>query len=196
MQGKNRRALRYLTASASGLFLLWFAASLWFFCLMPTPAPPAVDAVVVLGGASDERLPVAQELAAAQLAGHSAAGPGKPPVLVLSWTDTPGNSATDSLCNATPFPQQSLICFRPKGMDTRSEAAAVGKLAEANGWRSVAVVTSSYHVPRAGKLMRQCTAAEVSMVASEPSMDSLRWLRRFVIEGAGLIDVSLRPECV
>ena len=93
------------------------------------------------------------------------------------------------------FPQQSLLCFRPEGMDTRSEAAAVGKLVEANGWHSVAVVTSSYHVLRAGTLMRQCTSAEVHMVASKPALDSLQWLRRFVIEEGGLIDVNLRPEC-
>lgn len=188
-------ALRYLAASASALFLLWFAASLWLFCLMSTPVPPAVDAVVVLGGISDERLPVGQALAAGQSAAQSGAGHGGPPVLVLSRTDSAANSAADSLCKETPFPQEALVCFRPEGMDTRGEAAAVGKLVAANGWRSVAVVTSSYHVLRAGTLIRQCTAAEVSMVASKPTMDSLRWLRRFAIESAGLVDVLLRPEC-
>lgn len=116
-------------------------------------------------------------------------------MLVLSWTDTRGNASIDSLCNAASFPQQSLLCFRPEDMDTRSEAAAVGKLARENGWRSVAVVTSSYHVLRAGTLMRQCTAADIHMVASKPALDSLQWLRRFVIEEAGLVDVNLRPEC-
>jgi hypothetical protein len=33
------------------------------------------------------------------------------------------------------------------------------------------------------------------MVASHPDLSPLQWLRRFVIETGGLIDVSLRPEC-
>ncbi|WP_120520430.1 YdcF family protein [Arthrobacter celericrescens] len=189
MQQKNRRPLRYLSAGAAGLFVLWFAVSLQLFCLVSTPAPPPVDAIVVLGGSSGERLPAAQALETAQ------AGRGAAPVLVLSWTDTPGNASIDALCNTASFPQQSLICFRPEGMDTRGEAAAVGKLAKENGWQSVAVVTSSYHALRAGTLMRQCTSADVHMVASEPALDSLQWLRRFVIEEAGLVDAILRPEC-
>lgn len=201
MQQKNKRRLRYLSAGAAGLFVLWFAVSLQLFCLVSTPVPPPVDAIVVLGGSSDERLPAAQaletaqDLAARTPAAQTQAGRSAVPVLVLSWTDTPGNASIDALCNAASFPQQSLICFRPEGMDTRSEAAAVGKLARENGWRSVAVVTSSYHVLRAGTLMRQCTSADVHMVASKPALDSVQWLRRFVIEEAGLVDVNLRPEC-
>ncbi|WP_115788787.1 YdcF family protein [Arthrobacter silvisoli] len=196
MQQKNRRLTRYLSAGAAGLFVLWFAVSLQLFCLVSTPVPPPVDAIVVLGGSSDERLPAAQALETAQaLAAQSRAGQAAAPVLVLSWTDTRGNASVDALCNAASFPQQSLICFRPEGMDTRGEAASVAKLAKENGWHSVAVVTSSYHVLRAGTLMRQCTAADVHMVASEPALDSLQWLRRFVIEEAGLLDVNLRPEC-
>jgi hypothetical protein len=33
------------------------------------------------------------------------------------------------------------------------------------------------------------------MVASHPGLDLGQWLRRFVIETGGLIDVSLWPEC-
>jgi uncharacterized SAM-binding protein YcdF (DUF218 family) len=183
--------LKYLSAGVLALFVLWFAVSLQLFCLVTTPDPPSVDAVIVLGGSSDERLPAAESL------GASAAGSalGQAPVLVLSWTDTPGNASADAPCNIASFPRQTLVCFRPKGMDTRSEASVVGELVRANGWKSVAVVTSSYHVARAGTLMRQCTSADVHMVGSRPSLDSLQWLRRFVIEGAGLIDVNLRPEC-
>ena len=69
------------------------------------------------------------------------------------------------------------------------------RLIEANGWKSVTVVTSSYHVTRAGRLIGQCTTAEVQMVASHPALDVGQWIRRFVIETGGLIDASLRPEC-
>lgn len=144
-----------------------------------------MDAVIVLGGASDERLPVAELLADS----------GDAPVLVVSRTDTPGNASADALCRDTPLPSASLICFRPEGMDTRGEAVAIRQLVAVNGWDSIAVVTSSYHVARAGLLMGQCTDASVAMVSSAPKLDSLQWLRRFVIETGGLLDVNLRPEC-
>ena len=57
------------------------------------------------------------------------------------------------------------------------------------------MVTSSYHVTRAGRLIGQCTTADVQMVASHPDLDFVQWIRRFVIETGGLMDASLRPEC-
>jgi uncharacterized SAM-binding protein YcdF (DUF218 family) len=174
------------TATLLGLFGVWFIACLSLFYINPPTSPPSpVDAVIVLGGSSEERLPVAQRLAAEAGA----------PVLVVSWTDTPGNRSADALCREASFPSASLVCFRPSGMDTRSEADVIGKLVEANGWTSVVVVTSSYHAPRAGSLIQQCTHATVNMVASRPNLHPLQWLRRFVIETGGLIDVNLHPEC-
>ncbi len=165
---------------------MWFTASLLLFCLT-SPASPAssVDAVIVLGGSSGERLPVAQRVAMEAEA----------PVLVVSWTDTPGNISADTLCREATFPSSSLVCFRPADMDTRGEAEVIGKLVKANGWTSIAVVTSSYHVPRSETLIQQCTDATVTMVASKPDLDSVEWLRRFVIETGGLMDVNLHPEC-
>jgi uncharacterized SAM-binding protein YcdF (DUF218 family) len=183
---KGTIAVKIVTGTLLGLFAVWFTACLLLFDVY-LPAVPAshVDAVIVLGGSSAERLPVAQRFAADSGA----------PVLAVSWTDTPGNLASDTLCREAVFPSPSLVCFRPPGMDTRGEAEAIGKLVRSNGWTSIAVVTSSYHVPRAGTLIRQCTDARVSMVASEPKLDSLQWLRRFVIETGGLLDVNMHPAC-
>ncbi|MGK3958315.1 YdcF family protein [Arthrobacter sp. R4] len=186
MQLKGTIAVKILAGTLFGLFALWFTACLFLFCFNSPGSPaPRVDAVIVLGGSSEERLPVAQSFAAD--AGE--------PVLVVSWTDTPGNVSADNFCRGTSFPSSSLICFRPVGMDTRGEAEVIGKLVKANGWTSIAVVTSSYHLPRSGTLIQQCTDAKVNMVASKPDLDSFQWLRRFVIETGGLIDVNLHPEC-
>jgi uncharacterized SAM-binding protein YcdF (DUF218 family) len=183
---KGTVAVKIVTGALLGLFAVWFTVCLFLFNL-DSPAAPAshIDAVIVLGGSSAERLPVAQRLAADAGA----------PVLAVSWTDTPGNLTADTLCREASFPSSSLVCFRPPGMDTRGEAEAIRKLVKSNGWSSIAVVTSSYHVPRARTLIEQCTDARVSMVASEPRLDSLQWLRRFVIETGGLLDVKLHPEC-
>ncbi|MEE2568501.1 YdcF family protein [Pseudarthrobacter sp. J64] len=186
MHQKRTAAAKALAYGLSGLLTLWFIAAIFVFCLN-TPGPPVepVDAVVVLGGSSAERLPAAELMA----------DYGQAPVLVLSRTDTPGNASADALCRDASFPNPSLVCFRPVGMDTRGEATAIAGLVRANGWSSIAVVTSSYHVARAGTLIGQCTDASVAMVATEPDLDSLQWLRRFVIETGGLLDVNLRPEC-
>jgi uncharacterized SAM-binding protein YcdF (DUF218 family) len=168
-----------------GAVILWLIISVQLFVNVDPLSVHRTDAVIVLGGASGERLPAAQKF-------QRDLGV---PVLVLSHTDTPGNKAADELCNTALFPSPDLICFRPGDYDTRGEAEAIGKLVRANGWNSITVVTSSYHLARAGRLMEQCTTADVQMVASHPDFSLGQWLRRFVIETGGLLDVSLRPEC-
>ena len=179
------RRVRWVLAAVSGAVLLWLVVAVQLFVNVDPLRVHPTDAVIMLGGAASERLPVAQQLQ----------GELEAPVLVLSHTDTLGNAAADDLCNSAAFPRPGLVCFRPTGMDTRSEAAIIADLAAANGWTSVAVVTSSYHVTRAGRLIGQCTTADVQMVASHPALSPGQWLVRFVIETGGLIDVSLRPEC-
>lgn len=177
-------AVQGLAFTAGGA-VLWLILAAQLFVNVTPLAVHHTDAVIMLGGASAERLPVArqvqQELGAR--------------VLVLSHTDTPGNKLADEACDTAQFPNPDLVCFRPGEYDTRGEAQAVGKLVRANGWKSITVVTSSYHVTRAGRLMEQCTTADVQTVPSHPDFSPAQWLRRFVIETGGLIDVSLRPEC-
>lgn len=179
------RRVRWVLAAISGAAMLWLVVAIQLFVNVDPLSLHRTDAVIMLGGAASERLPVAQTLQ----------GELEAPVLVLSHTDTLGNAAADDICNSAAFPRPGLVCFRPSGMDTRSEAEIIADLADANGWESVTVVTSSYHVTRAGRLIQQCTTADVQMVASRPVLSPGQWLRRFVIETGGLIDVSLRPEC-
>ncbi|MCB5272568.1 hypothetical protein BJG92_00070 [Arthrobacter sp. SO5] len=180
----NPLAARIL-AFISGAALLWLVFAVQLFVNVDPLTIQRTDAVIMLGGAATERLPVAQQMQRDY----------NVPVLVLSHTDTPGNIAADDACNSAAFPSAQLLCFRPDEFDTRGEARAIGRIAEANGWKSITVVTSSYHVSRAQRLMEQCTTADVQMVNSHPTLSGAQWLRRFVIETGGLLDVSLRPEC-
>ncbi|MDR7083958.1 uncharacterized SAM-binding protein YcdF (DUF218 family) [Arthrobacter ginsengisoli] len=177
--------VRRVIAAVAGAVVLWLVVAVQLFVNVDPLSMHRTDAVIMLGGAGSERLPVALRLQREL----------NVPVLVLSHTDTPGNAAADDICNSATFPHPGLVCFRPTGMDTRSEADIIADLAHANGWKSVTVVTSSYHVTRAGRLIEQCTTADVQMVASHPALGPGQWLRRFVIETGGLIDASLRPEC-
>ena len=177
-------ARKVIAVLAAG-FLVWLIIAVQLFVNTDPLTVHRTDAVIMLGGAASERLPVARQ-AQADLG---------IPVLVLSRTDTLGNRVADAECGAAAFPNQTLVCFRPPELDTRGEARAIARLVELNGWNSVTVVTSRYHITRAGRLMSQCTDADVQMVASHPDLSPWQWLRRFVIETGGLLDVSLRPEC-
>jgi uncharacterized SAM-binding protein YcdF (DUF218 family) len=179
------RRVRWVLGAVSGAVMLWLVVAIQLFVNVEPLSVHRTDAVIMLGGAASERLPVAL-----RMQGELGA-----PVLVLSHTDSLGNAAADDICNSAAFPRPGLVCFRPSGMDTRSEARIIADLADANGWTSVTVVTSSYHVTRARRLIGQCTTADVQMVASHPALSPGQWLRRFVIESGGLIDASLRPEC-
>jgi uncharacterized SAM-binding protein YcdF (DUF218 family) len=172
-------------AFAAGGLLVWLVFALQLFVNTDPLSVHRTDAVIMLGGAASERLPVARQV-------QRDLGI---PVLVLSHTDTSGNAAADGVCDSAVFPNPNLLCFRPGDLDTRGEARAISRLVELNGWKSVTVVTSSYHVTRAGRLIMQCTTADVQMVASHPDLGPWQWLQRFVVETGGLVDASLRPEC-
>ncbi|MGP0224855.1 YdcF family protein [Paenarthrobacter sp. NCHU4564] len=165
-------------------FVVWVLAALQFFYNPPQITPHRTDAIIVLGGMSRERLPVAEDLQRDL----------DIPILVVSTTGLAGNAEGDELCDAGAD-DPDLICFRPEPLNTRGEADAVGELVVKHGWQSVTVVTSDYHLLRAGTLMRQCTPAEVQMVGSDPDLSAGAWLDRFVVETGGLIDVWLQPEC-
>lgn len=175
-------ALKWAIA-ASAVLVVWLLSSFALFYNPPLAEPQHADAVVVLGGASSERLPVGRELVSDGLA----------PVLVLSHTDTPGNADADELCQRPE--SERIICFRPDPVTTRGEARAIARLAENNGWETMLVVTSRYHAVRSHQHLGQCSNAHLIMVASDPELGVLEWFRRFAEEGAGLLGGAVRPVC-
>lgn len=179
-----KRAIAVLAGACLLAPLLWLIAAVQFFYNPPQGQPHRTDALVVLGGMSKERLPVAQELQ------HEL----DIPVLVISTTGLAGNVEGDELCDEDQA-DPDLVCFRPSPLNTRGEAEALRGLIAEHGWKSVTVVTSKYHVMRAGTLIEQCTSAEVQMVGSQPDLSAGAWLDRFVVETGGLLDVWLQPEC-
>lgn len=165
--------------------LLWLLVAFQLFANAPDAAPQRTDAVIMLGGASAERLPVAERL-------KDSLGI---PVLVVSYTGTPGNASADAMCNDSARSGASLVCLTLDEQDTRGEAKAIGALVAAKGWAAVTVVSSRYHLARAGVLIRQCTTADVDLIGSTPDFNLRQWVDRFVVETGGLLDATLRPEC-
>ena len=180
-----KAATRRVLAVAISAFLLWLIVAFQLFVNVGSSPAHKTDAVIMLGGASKDRLPDARKLQ--QEWGI--------PVLVLARTGLVGNVAADEVCDNAVFPSSDLVCFTPDPMNTRGEALAISRLIALNHWESVTVVTSNYHVTRAGKLISECTTADVQMVGAEATMNPGEWLWRFVVETGGLIDVSMHPEC-
>ncbi|MGO4145623.1 YdcF family protein [Paenarthrobacter sp. YAF11_1] len=178
------RVMGVVVAACFMAALLWLTAAFQFFYNPPQATPHRTDAIVVLGGMSKERLPVAQKLQQKL----------DIPVLVISTTGLAGNAEGDALCQEESG-DSDLVCFQPSPLNTRGEAEVLRALIAEHGWKSVTVVTSDYHVMRAGTLIGQCTSAEVQMVGSQPDLSAGSWLDRFVVETGGLIDTWIRPEC-
>lgn len=144
-------------------------------------AAASSDVVVVLAG-ERERLPVALDLVAQG---------GQP--LLVSIGPGPGNAAARRLC-ADPG-DLPVLCFEPHPMTTQGEARAVGRLVQQHGWRSVTVVSSSYHLPRARVLVERCTDAAVEVQAARPEASLPTWVQYIGHELGGLAKAAVQHGC-
>ena len=149
-----RRAILVLGA----LVAAWLVASAALFLWPAEDAPGRVDAVVVLGGDSDHRIPRGSELVRAGVAG----------TLVLSREPGERWARWRPLCG-----EPGVVCFDADPYSTKGEAEAVARLAEREGWRSLAVVTSRYHLFRARLVFERCFDGRVAAVGTRYDR---RWL--------------------
>jgi uncharacterized SAM-binding protein YcdF (DUF218 family) len=170
-----------LVLVATLVLLVALIGSLFVF---PRTTPPssAADAVVVLAGSADDRLPVALGLAER--------GSG---VLVVSSAGGDFNAPARAMCHDPG--KLTVYCFRPSPPDTRGEGRAIARLVEERRWTRITVVTSTYHVVRAGVTIDRCTDAVVEMVGTRPSISVGAWVTRVRHEMGGLVEAALHPEC-
>jgi uncharacterized SAM-binding protein YcdF (DUF218 family) len=126
------------------LVLAWIAACLVLFVWAPgsTEHPAHADAVVVLSGGR-ERLPPALALIRDGVA---------PVLAISSVSHTRPWALADRLCRARRYAGARVVCFEAVPYSTVGEADAVRRL----GWSRVVVVTSRFHVARAGMLFGRC----------------------------------------
>lgn len=151
--------LRPLLLVVAGLVALWLGACAILFVWPPAESsPPAhADAIVMLSG-DRERLPEALALVQRGIA----------PVLALSSVQqhTPRWEAARRLCSAKRYASARVICFDAEPYSTRGEAETVSRLAELKGWRSIVVVSSTYHLTRASLLFHRCFRGRLSFVGA------------------------------
>src|SRR5207253_8652412 len=129
---------RFALLAVLVLVAAWVAVVVRFVLRPVQDEPRHADAVVVLAG-DHLRLGKALELMTRRVA----------PTLVISDGLAPGWRQANRLCRGGGGGRFHVVCFRPDPYSTRGEARAVARMAAARGWRSVVVVTSTYHVTRA-----------------------------------------------
>jgi len=142
--------------------------------------PRQADAVVVLGpGLNGERLREGVQL--------MRKGVGK--VLLISEPDDRGWSAGNRLCSGRS--SFKVVCFHAAPFTTRGEAEKVAALSTRYHWRSVVVVTSTYHVSRVRLLYERCFAGKVDVVGADPKASPAEWAGHIVHEWGGLAHARL-----
>jgi len=134
------------------------------------------DAVVVPSGDYGERAAAALRLIDRGVAS----------TLVL--VGEPDSQAFQDLCRGGQ--RFEVVCLRPHPDNTRAEARATAQLARTRAWRTVAVVTSTYHVTRARVLWERCFQGRVLMVDAHPSYSRSVVARSLVHEWGGLLQAT------
>jgi uncharacterized SAM-binding protein YcdF (DUF218 family) len=149
-----RRAL----IGALALVAVWLAACGFLFLWPREDSVSGVDAVVVLAGDASHRIPRGLELVEEGVADE----------LLLSTEPGEKWERWRPLCR-----ERSVVCFTANPYSTAGEAETVERLVARRGWRSIAVVSSRYHVFRARMLFRRCLDGRVAAVGADYDR---RWL--------------------
>ena len=178
-----RRPLRFVLPLAAVAAATWVALDIYLFATPSLDRPVHADAVIVLAGDPTPRLARGLGLMRAGVA----------PTLVISDGYDPSWPAANRLC-AQGDPGFRVVCFRPAPYSTRGEARGFARLARENGWHSVVVVTSTFHVTRARMLFRRCFGGKVEGVGAHASLGRLKF--NVVTEvGKLLVQLSLQRGC-
>ena len=141
---------------------------------------PRADAIVVLGGGLRPALPPRRRVEVNEagdrlLTGLDLLRQGKAPLLVftggkvrLTAADPAASEARSAATLAAQLglkPEQMLLLEQPR--NTAEEALALQQLAGARRWRSVLLVTSATHLPRALATFRRLAGVTVIPVACD-----------------------------
>ena len=116
--------------------------------------PTRADAVVVLAGGRGERIALGMRLMRERVA----------PALVLIGEQT--EPEADELCRGGQPPFE-LVCLPRGPSSTRTEARAAARLASDRQWRSLVLVTSSYHVTRSRMIHDRCFPGDLDVVGAK-----------------------------
>lgn len=175
---------RWVTGTFIVVVLVWLVVTgRWFVSPSATTvdAVQPSDAVVMFVGGRGERLDAALDVV----------GAGKVGALVIPNGETATWPQANSLCDGSTDVGVEVLCPVPDPDTTRGEARAIAALATEQGWDTLVVVTSTYHLERATMLLGRCFAGEVTTVEASPGLSVWGWASRLTHEWAGVARARL-----
>jgi uncharacterized SAM-binding protein YcdF (DUF218 family) len=179
-----RRTRGVVLLAVALVFVLIVAIGYPFYVEPQTDPLRSADAIVVLGGPGHERYPRGLELA---LAGYA-------PHLVMSNPSGAKDRWLTDLCTHRRY-EFDVSCFEPDPPTTRGEARELRRLAEANNWHTVIVVTFTPHISRARYILSRCYDGELIMRASPADVAPGYWVFSYAYQTAGYVRAALQPGC-
>ena len=181
---RGRISLSRLVAVPLVVLVLWLVGCFAVVAEPTVDRPVRSDAILVLGPPLvDGRLDAALRLAAAHYAGTV--------VISIGWEPARRELAA---CH-TPNPDYRVICFEPNPTTTRGEAEEIGRLARAQHWHSLLVVTSAYHVSRARLIVRRCMPGTVRVLAPPTRPSLTGWAYQFLYQTGGFAKAFVHRSC-
>jgi uncharacterized SAM-binding protein YcdF (DUF218 family) len=178
------RVTKITGLSLLALFVVWLVGGFFVVVHPHVNRPRHVDAVVVLGPPdANGRVDTALSLINQHLAAN----------LVISVTSERQRQAKH-LC-ATPENGFKVFCFLPDPATTRGEAEEIRRLVRAHGWKSIIVVTSTYHISRARMIVDRCFDGQLYMVAARHGISFGTWVYQYFYQTAGYIKAFTQSGC-
>ncbi|UQX88600.1 YdcF family protein [Jatrophihabitans telluris] len=184
---RKRSRRRWLRRTVAALFVLLLAWLTGCYVLLVRPhldTPHRVDAILVLGPPDiNDRYGRALELLE-QGYSHN---------LVVSAV-TEKQPQMQRACR-NGIPDRRIICFYPWPPTTRGEAQKITELAAQYHWKSIMVVTSTFHISRARVIVRRCFPGQVSMVDTRRHIPLSQWAYEFSYQTGAWIKAGLNRDC-
>ena len=153
-----RWGLQFINFVFASLALFAFLTYSWF--VEPTDnRPDHADAVFVFAGGRGERLQTGIQLMEDGIADH---------LLINMGTDfdSRAGSVVKEFCDNRPA-SMDVICIEAYPDSTEGEAESFSRVAEAQGWKSVVVVSTDHHLRRATLWTDRCFSGAVYSVQGD-----------------------------
>jgi DUF218 domain len=166
------------------LFVAWLIVGYLVIVDPTVNHPKHADAIIVLGPPPvNGRLDVAEQLIEDGVADNLV-------VSVMSEKQRMGYP----MCTGreTGF---TVFCFQPSPKTTRGEAEHMRELARQHGWKSVVVVTSTYHVSRARMIFDRCFDGSLYVVAARKRISLLDWGYQYLYQTGAYAKAALQSGC-
>ncbi|OFI37294.1 hypothetical protein BIU82_09425 [Arthrobacter sp. SW1] len=175
---RRRRILAWFLA----VLLAWGLAGIPLFVVPASDEPLPADVVFVLGP------PSARVEYAEQLMLQGAAD-----TIAISMPLSENGRIEGAYCEAKRH--YKILCFHPEPFTTEGEALELAAMAEKYGWKSANIVAPTFHVTRAGWIIRRCFPGTVRMIGYDEGLNVFEWAYQYAYQSAALVKAAFQSDC-